>query len=65
MNLIRSDNVLFSEGFLYMCGSTIGDIPAPPQEIYRYRKLSEILNMTLGEMSNMTIEDLVYVKETV
>lgn len=65
MNLIRNDKVLFSEGFLYMGGITTGDTPVPPQEIYRDRKLGDMMNMMLNSIANMTLEELKYIKEFV
>lgn len=59
MSFLNKGNIIFSKGFLYIVPKIKND---PPVE-FRYRKLGEMLNMTLGEMSNMTIEDLVYVKE--
>lgn len=61
MSFLSKGNIIFSKGFLYIVPAIKND----PPDGTRYRKLGEILNMTLGEMSKMSIEELIYVKETV
>ena len=46
MSFLNKENIIFSKGFLYRKN----DQPVG----LRYRKLGEMLNMTLGEMSNTT-----------
>ena len=60
MSFLHRGNIIFSKGFIHIATKQ-NELPVG----FRYRKLGEMLNMTLAEMSNMTIEDLVYVKETV